>query len=141
MRAEVVRAADEDIVADRMPIFDYTSHGGARDPKVVAVRDAPPAQLGTKVKKLLLTHGHCYLWAVGPEAISNAVKALALARTYLLDEGQSLIVVPEWGRVRNSPTSLTYRTWGSSKAIRFTVRRVFDDAVQAPVATPFAEPI
>lgn len=103
--------------APRMTLED------AFDPhRITITKTTEVAQVGTIVKRRLQELGWVHLWAVGPNAVNQAVKAMCMARRYLRDEGMSLVVVPTFGFVADRRDDDEAR-----HGIRFTVRRVADD--------------
>jgi stage V sporulation protein S len=56
---------------------------------------------------------HAEVQAIGASAINQAVKAMALARTYLTEDGYNIVVIPEFVDVTIDDKVRT--------AIRFTV--------------------
>lgn len=88
----------------------------------------PPVEIlrvgsGTDVHKLagatagcLRDAGAVELQAIGAGAVNQAVKALAIARSFLLDEGLSLAMVPVFATVERDGLDVT--------ALRFVVQLV-----------------
>jgi len=78
-----------------------------------------PTGLASAIAACLRNHGHAEVDAVGPQCVSTAVKALAIARAYLKPSSYDLQCAPGFHTIpnRNRPgTELTQ--------IIFTVQRV-----------------
>ncbi len=55
-----------------------------------------PNAVAGAVAALLRTEGRVELQAIGPQAVNQAVKALAIARGYVREDGIDLIIVPSF---------------------------------------------
>ena len=85
-----------------------------------------PNAVAGAVAALLRTEGRVELQAIGPQAVNQAVKALAIARGYVRDEGIDLTVVPSFVTLELHDQQRT--------ALRFFARAT--DADQADVPPP-----
>jgi stage V sporulation protein S len=64
----------------------------------VSAQSRPNAVAGA-IAALLRSDGHAELQAIGPQAVNQAVKSLAIARAYLRDEALDLRVAPGFVKV------------------------------------------
>jgi len=64
----------------------------------VSAQSRPNAVAGA-VAALLRSEGSAELQAIGPQAVNQAVKSLAIARSFLREDGLDLIAVPGFVRV------------------------------------------
>lgn len=55
-----------------------------------------PTSVAGAVAALLRSEGHLEMQAIGPHAVNQAVKALAIARSYVEDDGIDLVSAPSF---------------------------------------------
>lgn len=82
-----------------------------------------PNSVAGAVAALLRTHGHVEVHAIGPAAVNQAVKALAIARGYLVHDGLDLAVQPAFMKLDVADEERT--------ALNFLVR-----GVRLPASAP-----
>lgn len=75
-----------------------------------------PNSVAGAVAALLRNEGHLEVQAIGPQAVNQAVKALAIARSYVEQDGIDLIAAPSFVTLELHDEERT--------ALRFHVRRV-----------------
>jgi stage V sporulation protein S len=93
----------------------------------VSAGSRPNAVAGA-IAALLRQDGHVEVQAIGPHAVNQAVKALAVARSYLVDDALDLTAAPSFVKLELQAEERT--------AVRFEVRAVAVDGAggRAPVA-------
>ncbi|MBI1294079.1 stage V sporulation protein S [bacterium] len=96
--------------------------------KVAAKSDAP--LVAGAIVGIVREHGQAQIQAVGANAVNQAVKAVAIARSYLVEEKMDLYTMPTFVTIEIGGRSCT--------AIRFYVRAM---SALTGVACPVAEEI
>lgn len=92
-----------------------------------------PNSVAGAVAALLRSEGRLEVQAIGPQAVNQAVKALAIARSYVEEDGIDLIAAPSFVTLELHDEERT--------ALRFHVRRVaradgFDETARDTPASP-----
>lgn len=89
----------------------------------VSAQSRPNAVAGA-IAAILRLEGGVEVQAIGPHAVNQAVKALAIARSYLADDALDLVASPDF-------VTLTFE--GAERtALRFVIRSVPRPAPTAP---------
>lgn len=83
--------------SDLSRVLAQMSVSGTSEPGKVAGAIAATAREAVNPKRLCVS-------CAGPAAMLNALKAIFLARRYLVDDGIDLSVIPEFENVNNGPT-------------------------------------
>ncbi|MDE0098752.1 MAG: stage V sporulation protein S [Truepera sp.] len=73
-----------------------------------------PNSVAGAVAALLRSEGEVEIQAIGPLAVNQAVKAIAIARSYISEEGLDLVTQPSFVKLELQNEERT--------AVRFTVR-------------------
>ena len=84
----------------------------AQDFRVSAT--TPPDKLAGAIVAALKQHGTVFAVAVGPGAVNQLVKGIAIARGFVAPRGENLICWPGFGEIPDS-------TEGETTSIRFTI--------------------
>ncbi len=91
----------------------------------VSAQSRPNAVAGA-IAALLRLDGSVEMQAIGPNAVNQAVKSLAIARAYLVQDALDLVVVPGFVKLELHEEERT--------AMRFEVRAVNRDVAAPDVA-------
>lgn len=93
-----------------------------------------PNAVAGAIAALLRQQGEVEVQAIGPHAVNQAVKALAVARSYLEDDRLDLTAAPSFVKLELQSEERT--------AVRFDVRAVATEpAVDTPAPGTVAEPV
>jgi stage V sporulation protein S len=111
-----------------VPVASPSPHGGRLIETLRVSAGSRPNAVAGAIAALLRQDGHVEVQAIGPHAVNQAVKALAVARAYLVDDALDLTAAPSFVKLELQAEERT--------AVRFEVRAVAVDGAggRAPVA-------
>jgi len=117
----------------------------------VASHSNPSAAAGA-LANTIRDQGWAEIQVIGPKAVNQAVKAIAIARSYIASSGIDLVAVPSFVEVEiagQEKTAIKLEVWPRNPTAEFAefvpsvaaVRtEVLEEAVSAPLPVPEAEP-
>ena len=101
----------------------------------VAAQSKPTAVAGA-IAGLLRTEGHAEIQAIGAGAVNQAIKAVAVCRSYLAPQRLDLVCIPAFTEVeidagQRTAVRLVIQRWDYDE-----VRRLTGDAAELPQSAP-----
>lgn len=94
-------------------LFVYSSREGSSVEIIKVSGKSRTAAVAGAIAGVIRENQHAEVQAIGASAINQAVKAMALAKNYLVEDGYNIVIVPEFVDVEIDDKIRT--------AIRFTV--------------------